>query len=59
VLDLLASRSADLDARDARLNTLLMHYARHGKAEPIRWLLIHGADRSAVNRSGKTAADPT
>jgi ankyrin repeat protein len=57
VLELLAARGASLDARDENQGTLLMHFARQGKQEPVRWLLAHGADRSARNRSGKTAAE--
>jgi hypothetical protein len=33
-----------------------MHFARQGKAEPVKWLLAHGADRNARNKSGKTAS---
>ena len=34
-----------------------MYFARQGKAEPVRWLLAHGADRNARNKRGKTAAE--
>ncbi len=34
-----------------------MYFARHCNAEPVQWLLAHGADRNARNRSGKTAAE--
>jgi ankyrin repeat protein/truncated hemoglobin YjbI len=57
VLELLAASGADVDARDENEGTLLLHFARHGKTEPVRWLLAHGADRNARNRSGKTAAE--
>jgi len=57
VLELLAAGGASLDARDENQGTLLMHYARQGKADPVKWLLAHGADRNARNRSGKTAAE--
>ena len=43
--------------RDENQGTLLMHFARQGKAEPLQWLLTHGADRNARNKSGKTAAE--
>jgi ankyrin repeat protein/truncated hemoglobin YjbI len=56
VLELLAASGADLDARDETQSTLLMHFARQGKAGPVRWLLAHGADGNARNKSGKTAA---
>lgn len=56
VMELLAASGANLDARDQTQNTLLMYFARQGKAEPVRWLLAHGADRNASNKRGKTAA---
>jgi len=34
-----------------------MYFARQGKAEPVRWLLAHGADRNARNKGEKTAAE--
>ena len=34
-----------------------MYFARQGKAEAVQWLLAHGADRNARNKSGKTAAE--
>jgi ankyrin repeat protein/truncated hemoglobin YjbI len=57
VMELLARYGANVDARDATQSTLLMFFARHGKAEPVRWLLAHGADRNARSKSGKTAAE--
>src|SRR5207237_991258 len=57
VMELLAASGADIDARDETQGTLLMHFARQGKAEPLQWLLAHGADRNARNKSGKTAAE--
>ena len=56
VMELLAASGADVDARDENQGTLLMYFARQAKAEPVQWLLAHGADRDARNRSGKTAA---
>ena len=56
MMELLAANGADLDARDETQSTLLMHFARLGKTEPVQWLLASGADRSARNQSGKTAA---
>ena len=56
VMELLAASGANLDARDETQGTLLMDFARQGKAEPVQWLLAHGADRNARNKSGKTAA---
>jgi cytohesin len=56
VMELLAASGADLDARDETGGTLLMHFARQGKTEAVQWLLAHGADCNARNRSGKTAA---
>lgn len=57
VMELLAASGANVDARNEMQATLLMHFARQGKAEPVRWLLAHGADRNARNKSGKTAAE--
>ena len=57
VMELLAASGADLDARDETQGTLLMYFARQGKGEPVKWLLAHGADRMARNKSGKTAAE--
>jgi hypothetical protein len=34
-----------------------MHFARHGKEEPVDWLLNHGADRNARNKRGQTPAE--
>jgi hypothetical protein len=56
VMELLAAGGAGLDARDEDDGTLLMYFARQGKAEPVQLLLSHGADPSARNKSGKTAA---
>jgi len=56
-MELLAASGADLDARDEGQGTLLMYFARQGNAEAVRWLLAHGADRNARDKSGKTAAD--
>lgn len=56
VLELLVAAGADVNARDENQGTLLMYFARQGKAEPVQWLLAHGADRDARNKSGKTAA---
>jgi uncharacterized protein len=57
VLELLAARGANVNARDETEGTLVMHFARQGKAEAVQWLLAHGADRNARNQSGKTAAE--
>jgi ankyrin repeat protein len=57
VMKLLVAGGANVDARDDHQSTLLMYFARQGKAEPVLWLLAHGADRNARNKSGKTAAE--
>jgi ankyrin repeat protein len=57
VMELLAASGANIDARDETQGTLLMYFARQGKAEPVQWLLAHGADRNARNNNGKTAAE--
>jgi truncated hemoglobin YjbI len=57
VMEVLEANGADLDAHDETGATLLMHFARQGKTEAVRWLISHGADRNVRNRSGKTAAE--
>ena len=57
VMEVLAAAGADLNARDETQNTLLMHFARRGNAAAVCWLLTHGADKSACNRRGQSAAD--
>ena len=57
VMELLAASGANVDERDETQGTLLMYFARRGKAEPVQWLLAHGADRNARNQSKKTAAE--
>ena len=57
VMELLVASGADVDPRDETQGTLLMHFARQGKADAVRWLLAHGADRNARNKSGKTALE--
>jgi ankyrin repeat protein/truncated hemoglobin YjbI len=57
VMEILVASGANVDARDENQGTLLMHFARQGRVEPVRWLLAHGADRNARNQSGKTAAE--
>jgi ankyrin repeat protein/truncated hemoglobin YjbI len=57
VMELLSASGANLNARDATQSTLLMYFARKGKAAPVQWLLAHGADRNARNKGGKTAAE--
>ena len=57
VMELLAERGANVNARDETQSTLLMYFARRGHVGAVRWLLAHGADRDARNRSGKTAAE--
>ena len=57
VMELLAASGASLNARDDNQSTLLMYFARRGHAKPVQWLLAHGADRNARNKSGKTAAE--
>jgi ankyrin repeat protein/truncated hemoglobin YjbI len=57
VMELLAASGANVDARDETQSTLLMYFARRGHVGAVRWLLAHGADRNARNRSGKTAAE--
>jgi ankyrin repeat protein len=56
-MERLAASGADINARDETQTTLLMHFARQGKAEPVKWLLAHGADRYARNKNGRTAAE--
>jgi ankyrin repeat protein len=56
-MELLAASGAHIDARDETQGTLLMYFARRGNAQAVQWLLAHGADRDARNKSGKTAAE--
>jgi ankyrin repeat protein len=56
VMELLAAHGANVDARDETHSTLLMYFARRGNAEAVQWLLTHGADRNARNKTGKSAA---
>src|SRR5205085_2942415 len=51
----LLAAGAGLDARDENQGTLLMYFAKRGNADAVTWLLAHGADRHARNKSGKTA----
>src|SRR5207302_9583733 len=55
VMELLAASGANVHARDETQGTLLMYFARRGNTEAVQWLLAHGADRNARNKSGKTA----
>jgi ankyrin repeat protein/truncated hemoglobin YjbI len=57
VMELLSASGANLDARDETQGTLLMYFARRGNEGAVRWLLAHGADRTARNQRGKTAAE--
>jgi ankyrin repeat protein/truncated hemoglobin YjbI len=57
VMEVLAASGADIDARDETRGTLLMFFARRGNEGAARWLLAHGADRHARDKSGRTAAD--
>jgi ankyrin repeat protein/truncated hemoglobin YjbI len=57
VMELLVANGANVNARNDRQGTLLMHFAKQGNSEAVRWLLAHGADPSARNTSGKTAAE--
>jgi ankyrin repeat protein len=57
VMELLAASGADIDARDGTQGTLLMYFARRGNEGAVRWLLAHGANRTARDKSGKTAAE--
>jgi ankyrin repeat protein len=57
VMELLAEHGANVNGRDETQSTLLMYFARRGHVGAVQWLLTHGADRNARNRSGKTAAE--
>jgi ankyrin repeat protein len=56
VMELLAASGANVDAREETQGTLLMYFARQGKAEPVQWLLRARADPHVRNKGGKTAA---
>lgn len=55
VKTLLASSSADVNARDERGNTALMEAARGGHNDAVQALLIAKANLQATNNEGKTA----
>ncbi len=55
VKTLLASSSADVNARDERDNTALMEAARQGHDDVVQALLVNKADVQAKNSEGKTA----
>jgi ankyrin repeat protein/truncated hemoglobin YjbI len=57
VMELLTARGANVNARDETQSTLLMYFARRGNEAAVRWVLAHGADRNARNKSGKSAAE--
>src|SRR5207253_10809555 len=57
VMELLVASGASVDARDETQGTLLLYFARQGKAAPVQWLLAAGADRNARNQRGRTAAE--
>ena len=48
---------ADVNARDNDGYTPLHHAAARGDNEMIQYLVAHGADVTAVARSGQTTAD--
>jgi ankyrin repeat protein len=48
---------ADVNARDLNGYTPVHHAAARGDNELIRYLVEHGADVTAVSRSGQTTAD--
>lgn len=55
VMELLVANGANINARDENQATLLMYFAKQGQVAAAQWLLEHGADRHACNKSGKTA----
>lgn len=57
VLASLVNSGADINARDEIGNTLLIHITVQNSSEMVELLLELGADKSASNSSGKTAAD--
>ena len=52
----LASAGADVDARNNSEATALHAAAGNGQAYAVEWLLANGADATAVNDDGETAA---
>jgi ankyrin repeat protein len=56
VAELLVDRGARLEARMEGGATPLMVACGNGRTEAVRWLLERGADRSARDDRGETAA---
>ncbi len=56
VARLLVRRGADANARQQGGFTPLMAVAQNGDEAEVQWLLSQGADPSAINQEGKTAA---
>lgn len=58
MLDVFINRyELDVDMRNGKESTPLMYAAEKGVKEAVQYLLDYGADKTAVNRKGKTAYD--
>ena len=53
VLKLLVANGANVDGRDETQGTLLMYFARHGKAEPVHWLLRMAPTATLATKAGR------
>lgn len=57
IIDALCGAGANLEAADAKHNTVLHYAAGYGRAIAAKRLLDNGASPSAKNQSGKTPYD--
>lgn len=57
-MDLMIERGVDLDAVDKYGETPLLHAAKKGNTETVRFLLDHGSNPNAVCNSGHTVTYP-
>ncbi len=57
ILDMLIRKGANINQKDILGETPLMLAAKAGRPDTIRFLLTRGADATAVDLDGKTAAD--
>jgi ankyrin repeat protein len=54
ILQLLYDNGADINEKDRRGGDTALHWATHRDADTLPWLIAHGANVHAVNKSGQT-----